>query len=372
MQQPPKAALSHLRKQISPFEKPQLNTSIRQLVNTIVPFLVLWYLAYESLAISYWLTLPLTILASGFVIRTFIIFHDCCHHSFFSSKLANEIVGNITGILTLTPYQQWRHSHSLHHATSGNLDKRGDGDIWVLTVDEYLASSAWQRFFYRVYRNPIILFGFGPIYQFLISYRFNKRGAKRKERMNTYLINVGIAAIVALMCLLVGWKAFLLVQVPIFYLSAMGGIWLFYVQHQFENSYYEQDEEWEYIRAAIDGSSYYKLPRILQWLSGNIGFHHVHHLSPRVPNYHLEDVHEATPALTKVNTITLKSSLQSVRIHLWSEEHKQLVTFRSIKPLLKQAKLAAAKHDKDDILSSDSAFSPLTRPIDEPVRQNIG
>jgi omega-6 fatty acid desaturase (delta-12 desaturase) len=316
-----------------PYEKSSIKTSIKQIVNTILPLFVLWYAAYLSLSVSYWLTIPLVILCSGFVIRTFIIFHDCCHQSFFKSRLANDILGTITGVITLVPYQQWKHSHSIHHATSSNLDKRGTGDMWVLTVDEYAAASRWKRIAYRIYRNPVVMLGLGPIFIFLITYRFNTRGARRKERMNTYLINVCIVALYALLSWAIGWQSFLLIQGPIFYVSAMLGIWLFYVQHQFEDSYFEKEEEWSYVQAAVEGSSYYKLPRVLQWLTGNIGFHHVHHLSPKVPNYNLEKAHNASPPLQQATTITIWTSLKSLKFRLWDERNKGCVSFIESKRL---------------------------------------
>ncbi|OPA80140.1 fatty acid desaturase [Paenibacillus selenitireducens] len=325
--------ISHLKKEMLPYEKSSIKTSIKQIVNTILPLFVLWYAAYLSLSVSYWLTIPLVILCSGFVIRTFIIFHDCCHQSFFKSRLANDILGTITGVITLVPYQQWKHSHSIHHATSSNLDKRGTGDMWVLTVDEYAAASRWKRIAYRTYRNPVVMLGLGPIFIFLITYRFNTRGARRKERMNTYLINVCIVALYALLSWAIGWQSFLLIQGPIFYVSAMLGIWLFYVQHQFEDSYFEKEEEWSYVQAAVEGSSYYKLPRVLQWLTGNIGFHHVHHLSPKVPNYNLEKAHNASPPLQQATTITIWTSLKSLKFRLWDERNKGFVSFKESKRL---------------------------------------
>lgn len=326
-----------LRKEIRPYEKSNSRASIWQMVNTLGPFLILWYLAYQSLTISYWLTLPLTIIAAGFLVRTFIIFHDCCHQSFFKNRLANDIVGTITGVLTFVPYEQWKHSHSIHHATSSNLNKRGTGDVWVMTVDEYVASTKWQRFIYRMYRNPLVMFGLGPIYIFLFNYRFNTKTAKKKERINTYITNVAIVGVAALMCWAIGWQSFLLIQGPMFFISGSLGIWLFYVQHQFEDSYFENEEEWDYMKAAIDGSSYYKLPKILQWLTGNIGFHHVHHLSPRVPNYYLEAVHDKNDSLQKVTTITLWSSLKSLKFRLWDENAFGFVSFKDIKHLLAEA-----------------------------------
>ncbi|KRD84202.1 Delta(5) desaturase DesA [Priestia megaterium] len=321
----------NLRKQVAPFEKAVMKDSIRQLINTFLPFFTLWFLAYESLSISYFLAFPLTVIAAGFLVRIFIIFHDCCHYSFFKSRQHNKILGTITGVLTMFPYSQWGHSHAIHHATSSNLDKRGTGDIWVLTVTEYKEASIWKKIAYRIYRNPFIMFGVGPIYVFLITNRFNQKNAKKKERMNTYLTNVLIVALAAATCWLVGWQAFLLIQGPIFFISGSIGIWLFYVQHQFEDSYFEEDEHWDYVKAAVEGSSFYKLPKLLQWLTGNIGFHHVHHLSPRVPNYKLEAVHQHTQPLQNVPTITLATSLRSLRFRLWDEENKMFVSFKEIK-----------------------------------------
>ena len=240
-------------------------------------------------------------IAAGFVIRTFIIFHDCTHGSFFKNRKANDIVGTITGVLTLFAYEKWKREHAIHHASSSNLDKRGVGDIWVMTVEEYVEASKWQRLAYRLYRNPIVMFGFGPLYLVLITSRFNRKDARKKERNNTYLTNVILVVLYTLMILLVGWQAFVIVQGSIMFIAGALGIWLFYIQHTFEDSYFEEESEWDYVKAAVDGSSYYKLPQVLQWATGNIGFHHVHHLSPRVPNYNLEEAHESTPPLHNSN-----------------------------------------------------------------------
>jgi omega-6 fatty acid desaturase (delta-12 desaturase) len=334
---------AHLKKTVAPFEKTDLKSSIRQLINTLVPLLLLWYAAYYSLSVSYWLTLALGLVTSGFVIRTFIIFHDCCHGSFFNSKKANDIVGTITGVLTLVPYQQWKNAHAIHHATSSNLDKRGVGDLWILTVEEYAAASFMRRMAYRAYRHPLVMFGLGPIGVFLVQYRFNRKGARRKEKMNTYLTNVLIVGLYALLCWAIGWQAFVMVQGPIFFVSGLLGIWLFYVQHQFEDSYFENEDEWSYVKAAVDGSSYYKLPKILQWITGNIGFHHVHHLSPKVPNYYLEQAHNANPPLHKATTITIRESLESLQFRLWDETDKKFVSFKGIKHRLRKVEKAAEK-----------------------------
>ena len=326
----------NLKKQVAPFEKSTTKESIFQIINTVVPFIILWYLSYLSLSVSYWLAFVPIVIAAGFLTRIFIIFHDCTHHSFFQNRRANRIVGTIMGVFTVHPFDQWGHDHSVHHATSGNLDKRGTGDMWTMTVDEYAAAPIKVRIAYRFYRNPLVMFVLGPIYVFLLKNRFNRKGARKKERYNTYLTNVLIVALFSLLCWAIGWQSFLIVQGSIFMLSGMAGIWLFYVQHTFEDSYFEEDKDWEYVKAAVEGSSFYKLPKVLQWLTGNIGFHHVHHLSPRVPNYKLEEAHKNTEPLQNVPTITLATSLQSLRFRLWDENSKTFVTFKEVKAVTKK------------------------------------
>jgi len=329
---------AQLRKNVAPFATADTKSSIRQLLNTLLPFFLLWFLAYLSLSVSIWLTLGLAVVASGFVIRIFIIFHDCTHMSFFKNNRANRIVGTITGMITLFPYEKWKRNHAIHHATSSNLDKRGTGDVWVMTVDEYITASFWGRLKYRLYRTPIVMFGLGPIYLYLISNRFNRKGAKRKERINTHVINISIIAVYALIIWAIGWQAFLIIQLPILFIAGSLGIWLFYVQHQFEDSYFENESEWDFVKAAVDGSSYYKLPKVLEWLTGNIGYHHVHHLSPRVPNYKLEEAHDSTPPLQKATTITLATSLKSIRFRLFDEASKTFVGFKEVKRLIRDKK----------------------------------
>lgn len=334
---------NHLKRQVAPYEKPTTKGSIWQLINTIGPFLLLWYLAYKSLSVSYVLTLILAVVAAAFFVRTFIIFHDCTHYSFFKNRAANKVTGTITGVLTLFPYAQWGHDHSVHHATSGNLDKRGTGDIWVFTVDEYITAPFWRKVAYRLYRNPFIMFGLGPIYVFLLKNRFNRKGARWKERLNTYLTNFLIVGVYGILCATIGWEDFLFVQAPIFLIAGTAGVWLFYVQHTFEGSYYDENPKWEYVRAAVEGSSFYKLPKLLQWLTGNIGYHHVHHLSPRIPNYRLEEAHKNTTILQKIPTVTLLTSLRSLRLHLWDEDHHCFVSFHDLKPKLTNGNTIKAK-----------------------------
>ena len=326
-----KQLLTSLKKEMAPFEGAELTKSIWQMINTIFPFFSLWYLAYLSLEISYFLTLTLSVIAAGFLVRIFIIFHDCCHYSFFKSRRANRLVGIITGIITLFPFCKWQHDHVVHHATSSNLDKRGTGDLWLLTVDEYIAAPIYTKIAYRIYRNPLVMFGLGPIFSFLIANRFNRKGAKWKERLNTYFTNVMIVLVYSFMIWLIGRDAFLLVQAPIFMISGIAGIWLFYIQHTFEQSYFEVVKKWEYVKAAVEGSSYYQLPKVLQWLTGNIGYHHVHHLSPRVPNYKLEKAHNQSEALQHAPLITLAISLKSLKFRLWDEKQRNFVRYSALK-----------------------------------------
>jgi acyl-lipid omega-6 desaturase (Delta-12 desaturase) len=336
--------LKTLKKEIAPYEKSTMKESVWQVINTLGPFILLWIVAYQSLSVSYWLALVPMVFAAGFLVRSFIIFHDCTHYSFFKSRRANRIFGTMIGVLSLFPFDQWGHDHTVHHATSGNLDKRGTGDIWTLTVKEYAEAPMKLRLAYRFYRNPIVMFVLGPIYVFLLKNRFNRKNARKKERNNTYLVNLIIVALIAVFGVTLGWKPFLLVQGTIFMISGAAGIWLFYVQHTFEDSYFEENSEWEYVLAAVEGSSFYKLPKILQFLTGNIGYHHIHHLSPRVPNYRLEDAHANTAALQHVPTITLSTSLQSLRFRLWDEEKKSFVSFRKgIKAIAENRRVPEAK-----------------------------
>lgn len=335
-----------LRESVKPFTEHSLNKGIFQLINTLGPFFLLWFLAYKSLVISPWLTLAIAVIASGFVIRIFIIFHDCTHYSFFKNNNLNRRVGTVLGIITLFPFAKWQREHAIHHATSSNLDKRGTGDVWVMTVDEYVEATPWMRLVYKVYRNPIVLFGFGPFYLYLVANRMNAKGAKRKERINTYLTNTAIVAIYGGLIYLIGWSAFLLIQGPIIFIAGSLGIWLFYVQHQFEDSYFEEESKWNFVKSAVDGSSFYKLPKVLQWITGNIGYHHVHHLSPGVPNYRLEEAHNNIPSLHQATTITLKSSLKSIKFRLFDEAKKTFVTFKDVKHLIKARDLERSSTGK--------------------------
>jgi acyl-lipid omega-6 desaturase (Delta-12 desaturase) len=315
------------------YQQPSLWRALWQFCSTLGLYALLWYLAWRSLAVSFWLTLPLAILAGGVLVRVFIIFHDCGHGSFFKSRVANDVVGFITGMLTFTPYFHWRWEHSVHHATAGNLDKRGTGDVWTLTVQEYLEASRWKRFAYRLARNPFVLFVLAPLFLFLIQQRLPNPKAARGIKFSVYWTNLALFAMAAGLIWLFGWKAYVMIQVGVLMVAGSAGIWLFYVQHQFEGVYWDRAEGWDYCTAALKGSSFYKLPKILQWFSGNIGFHHIHHLSPRIPNYNLEKCHRAEPLFQTVKPITFFGSFKSLTFRLWDEQRHRLVGFGALRGL---------------------------------------
>jgi len=323
------------RKIVLQYQKPSLLRALWQIIDTLVPYGLLWYLMYVSLAISWWLVVPLAVLAGAFLVRMFIIFHDCGHGSFFKSRVANDLVGFIAGILTFTPYYHWRWEHAIHHGAAGDLDRRGTGDVWTLTVQEYLESSRWKKFAYRLARNPFILFVIAPLYLFTIRQRFASPKASRRERHSVYAMNAAILAMAVGLSWVFGFKAYLLIQLIALMTAGGAGVWLFYVQHQFEGVYWDRTEDWSFTAAALQGSSFYKLPRVLQWFSGNIGFHHIHHLSPRIPNYNLERCHRADPLFQTVKPITFFSSFKSFTFRLWDEKRRKLVGYRHLRNLRK-------------------------------------
>jgi omega-6 fatty acid desaturase (delta-12 desaturase) len=318
------------------YQKPSLWRALWQIIDTVIPYGVVWYLMYLSLSVSWWLVAPLALLAGALLVRVFIIFHDCGHGSFFKSRAANDLVGFLAGILTFTPYYHWRWEHAIHHSNSGDLDKRGTGDVWTMTVQEYLESSRWKKFAYRLARNPFVLFVVAPVFLFMIRQRFPSPKASARERHSVYAMNTALLAMAIALSLVFGIKAYLLIQLTVVMVAGGAGVWMFYVQHQFEGVYWERGEDWSYVSAALEGSSFYKLPRVLQWFSGNIGFHHIHHLSPRIPNYNLEKCHKADPLFQAVKPITLFSSMKSFTFRLWDEKHRQLVGYRHLRQLRKQ------------------------------------
>lgn len=318
-----------LQRALSAYRTPLLARAIFELVVTVIPFGLFWFLTWASVSAGYWVGLVLAIPAAGFLVRLFMIQHDCGHGSFFPSRRANDWVGRALGILTLTPYDFWRHTHALHHAHSGNLDRADEGGIDTLSVRGYEALPRAQRLRYRLYRHPLILFGLGPVYLFLLQNRLPV-GFMRAGWMpwlSTMGTNVGIALVVVTMMWLVGAGTFLLVHLPIAVLAGAIGVWLFYVQHQFENTRWAHDEEWSFQETALYGSSYYELPAVLRWMTANIGVHHVHHLASRIPFYRLSEVLEDHPQLRKISRVTLRQSLHCARLALWDEERQRLVPF---------------------------------------------
>jgi omega-6 fatty acid desaturase (delta-12 desaturase) len=324
---PDAAALPHWKEVVARYRRSSGWRAGWQLVNTLLPYVALWIAMPWLASISWWLVLPAAALAAGFQVRLFIIFHDCGHGSFFSSQRANRIVGFIAGVLTFVPSQHWWAEHARHHASSGNLDKRGTGDIWTLTVQEYLRSSRWRRIAYRLSRNPVVLFVLAPFFLFVVLQRFPSREASPRERRSVHLTNLAIVGLAAVLSWAMGFSTYLILQGMITAIAGTAGVWLFYVQHQFEGVYWRRGEEWDYAAAALHGSSFYKLPKLLQWFSGNIGFHHIHHLSPGVPNYHLERCHASSPLFADVTPITLWSSLRSLQHRLWDEGGGRLVGY---------------------------------------------
>jgi omega-6 fatty acid desaturase (delta-12 desaturase) len=316
---------------IARFQAPSAWRASWQILDTLVPYALLWYLMYLCLQRSLWLALPLAVLAGALLVRIFIIFHDCGHASFFRGRLANDITGFLAGLLVLTPYYHWRWEHALHHASAGDLGRRGTGDVWTLTVQEYLESSRWKRLAYRLARNPFVLFVVAPTYLFVFRQRIPSATASARERSSVWWMNLAIAGVVAGMSWAFGIVPYLVLQLVVIAVAGAAGVWLFYVQHQFEDAYWERDERWDYTAAALQGSSFYELPAMLRWFSGNIGYHHVHHLSPRIPNYNLRRCHDATPIFAEVEPIRLVPSLRTLRLRLWDERLRRLVGFRHVR-----------------------------------------
>jgi omega-6 fatty acid desaturase (delta-12 desaturase) len=315
---------------ISRYNKPDHLKSWWQVINSVGPYFILWFIMIKTIDISYWLTLLLSVFAAGFMVRIFIIFHDCGHGSFFRSNRLNKIVGIFTGLIVFTPYHKWHRDHDIHHHTVGNLDKRGTGDVKTLTVDEYLKLSKWQRFGYRFYRNPLFLFGIAPMLLFTIQHRFTKKNMSVKEKIYVHLSSLALIAAIILMMIAIGWKTFLLIQLPVLYIATVHGVWLFYVQHQYRHVLWTNTKNWDYKSTALKGSSLFKLPGLLNWFTGNIGYHHIHHLSPLIPNYNLKKCHNENPLFQEIKPITFFTAFESLLLRLWDEKRNMMISFNEI------------------------------------------
>ena len=329
---PERERVAHFNTILAPFQGPDLRRSLTQLAVSAGGFVSLWYVMLRSLEISYALTLLLAIPASGFLVRLFMIQHDCGHGSFFRSRRMASFVGHWISVLSLLPYDYWKKTHALHHAHSGDLDLRGFGDVETLTVEEYLALTRSGRLAYRIYRHPFVLFGIGALWHFLLRQRFPWEVPRSWHRAwrSIWLTNLSLVLVVGVMVLAVGWQRFLLVHAPIVVLSCAAGGWLFYVQHQFEDTYWERNSNWDYYDAALKGSSHLVLSGPLRWFTASIGFHHVHHLSPRIPNYRLKECHEANEELQAATKVTIRNSMALLRLHLWDVEAGRLIGFREL------------------------------------------
>ena len=315
------------RDTLAPFATPSTARGLLAVTTSAVPYLALIAAIYATLGVSLPLTVALTILAGGFLVRVFVVFHDCAHGSLLPSRRANAVLGAAMGALVLSPFVRWRHDHAVHHASAGDLDRRGVGDIVTLTVKEYAARPRRGRLGYRLLRNPLVMFGLGPIVAMVIGPRIVARGAKPRMRKSVLATDAGIVVLVGGLCWLIGWGDFLIVWAPAAMLAGSVGIWLFYVQHQFEDTYWQRRGDWNFADAALRGSSYLKLPPVLQFFTGNIGLHHVHHLNARIPNYNLKRAHESSPVFANVPTLTLWDGLRAIRLKLWDESSGRLVTF---------------------------------------------
>ena len=315
------------REVLAPYARSNPRRSALDLATSVVPYIALWALMYLSLSVSYLLTLALAVPAAGFAVRSFIVFHDCTHGSFMRSKRANAWVGTTVGVLVFQCFRSWKHEHAIHHATAGDLDRRGVGDVDTITLAEYESRGRGGRLAYRLFRNPLVMFGIGPFIAMLIAPRIPEKGGRPRIRNSVLVTNAVLIVLVGALCWLIGWRQYLEIQVPILMISGATGIWLFYVQHQFEDVYWESAQHWSYADAALRGSSYLKLPKVLQFFTGNIGLHHVHHLSARIPNYNLQRAHDDNPIFHEVPVLSLVDGLRAVRLKLYDEDQRRMVTW---------------------------------------------
>jgi omega-6 fatty acid desaturase (delta-12 desaturase) len=315
------------------YEEPSLWRGLLDVATSVLPYLALTVVMYLCVDVSVWVVLALAVPGSGFLLRTFIVFHDCSHGSFLPGRRANLWLGRFTGFLVFQPFANWRHSHAIHHGTAGDLDRRGTGDVPTLTVEEYMSRSLKQRLAYRLFRSPPVMFGIGPVWSLMIGPRLWSRKMRRRQRRSVILTNLALAIVLGAIWWFVGFDAWLLVQMPTAVLAGTAGVWMFYVQHQFEDVYWTRCEQWSYADAALRGSSHLKLPKILQFFSGNIGLHHVHHLSARIPNYNLQRAHDENSIFRDVPVLTMREGLRSTRLKLIHPQSGRLLTWSELRTL---------------------------------------
>jgi omega-6 fatty acid desaturase (delta-12 desaturase) len=318
---------SFWRERLLPYARPDRRRSALDVATSVVPYLALTAAMYALERISPLLVLVLAVPTAGFLVRTFIVFHDCAHGSFMPSRRGNVWLGVACGLLVYSPFHSWRHEHAIHHATSGDLDHRGKGDVETLTVAEYRALSAPRRLGYRLFRNPLVMLGLGPIWALLLQPRLIPRWARGRYGLKILATDAAIVVGLGALCALLGWRSVLLVQLPTAMLAGAAGIWLFYVQHQFEGVYWQRQDTWSYAEASLQGSSYLRLPKVLQFFTGNIGLHHVHHLHARIPNYNLQRAHDENDVFLQVPQLSFADGVRSFRLKLYDEEHARLVGF---------------------------------------------
>ncbi len=324
--------LKRINQKLAPFAQPRTRRSVWEFFSTLIPYLGIWTLSVylSKHDVPWYFMLPLFVLGGLFMVRLFIIFHDACHGSFFKNKTWNLWLGRLTGLLTFTPFEAWRQAHNRHHASSGDLDRRGVGDVWTMTSDEFRKASKLKRLGYRLYRNPIVMFGLGPFFMLLISNRLSAKADKQPIKNSIRLTNLALLIWILALGWFIGFKIYLMIQLPIIFVGGLIGIWLFYVQHQFEGTYWSKNEQWDVIQAALKGSSYYQLPALLHWLTGNIGYHHVHHLRSGIPFYNLPKCHAQTDLFHSVPGLSLKESLKTVKLRLWDEKSQRMIAFQDL------------------------------------------
>jgi acyl-lipid omega-6 desaturase (Delta-12 desaturase) len=331
LSQPQPLAPAFWRECLAPYTVSRTSRALLDLATSVVPYLALTAAMYALTSVSTWLVLALAPLAAGFLLRTFIVFHDCTHGSFLPSRRANKWVGIVCGVIVFTPFHSWRHEHAVHHATAGDLDQRGMGDVDTLTVAEYVGLSWLGRLGYRLMRNPLVMLGLGPIWAMMLEPRLVPGWARRRFWRQIIATDLALFALIAGLVLVMGWQKVLLVQLPAAMLAGGAGIWLFYVQHQFDEVYWERRDDWNYQDSALRGSSYLKLPKILQFFTGNIGLHHVHHMSARIPNYNLQRAHDENPVFHDAPTLTLWAGIRTLRLKLYDEQRGRLVRFSALR-----------------------------------------